>query len=152
MRNFQYLCGKFNQKTKNNMKPIRFLLFATLAAIMCCSLTSCEKSLTKCEITVVNTTQNYGLQIYWDGKPLYSENTRLFPGESYSEDVIEGLTNYWNINTPVDIKIEWYKMTGSQSFNKQADHHFTIIGRKFVYGKRYKITAREKDFSINLIQ
>ena len=134
------------------MKPIRILLIATLAAIMCCSFTSCERSLTKCEITVVNTTQNYGLQIYWDGKPLYSENTRLFPGESYSEDVIEGLTNYWNIDTPVDIKIEWYEMTSGQSFKKTAHHEMTVVDKRFQYNKRYKITVREKDFSINLIQ
>ena len=44
------------------MKPIRILLITTLAAIMCCSFTSCERSLTKCEITVVNKTQDRNTQ------------------------------------------------------------------------------------------
>ena len=135
------------------MKPIRILLIATLAAIMCCSLTSCEEQLITSELTFTNTTSKYCMQLYCDGQELFSDTYRLWPGKSQIHSNSSKTSgNYWNFTKyPVDIKIEWYEMTGNQTFKKTPSHSNTKQNCRFNLGTNYKVTIRDKDFTIQPI-
>lgn len=134
------------------MKLKNILLLSVIAFITCCTMTSCEKDRRMSTITFVNTTSSYGLQLYVDGEACYSDSWRLWPGEKYQWTPIENLTvDYWCIDYPVDIKVEWYKMTGEHSFNKKVSHEFTMKDVTFKYDCKYKITIREKNFTVQLV-
>lgn len=135
------------------MKLKNILLLSVIAAITCCVMTSCEKPRRTCEISFVNTTTNYGLQLYMNGAARYSETNRLWPGQSENYTAMENPNlTYWCVDSPVDIKIEWYKMTGNQTFNKTPDHEFTQKNYRFDYDHKYKVIVVDKTFTIQRVQ
>lgn len=127
------------------MKNKSILITIILAAMTCCLMTSCKKEKDYCEITIINTTSQYGLQIYWDGEPQYSEYARLDPGESLY--MIGGEIGY-NIKSPVDIKVEYYEKTVTGNYASKPHHSYTEEGYQFRSTNNYKITVRDNGLSI----
>lgn len=131
------------------MKLKNILLLSVIAAITCCVMTSCEKN-EWCNITEVNTTTNWGAKIYFDGKA-GNYGFLIEPGESGINGFQENYDKP-DLNNPIDVKVEWYKNTNREKADGKIDHEFVITDYKFDYGKNYKITIREKNFSIQQIQ
>lgn len=127
------------------MKNKSIIMTFILAAITCCLMTSCKKEKETCDITIVNTTSDYGLQIYWDGRPEYYEDARLDPGTS---TFILGGSYGYEIKLPVDIKIEYYEKTVTGNYASKPHHSYSKEAYQFKSTNDYKITVRNNDFTI----
>lgn len=131
------------------MKLKKNLLLTVVTIIACCTMTSCKKD-GWCNIITTNTTTNWGCKIYFDGKIAHTD--MIFePGDSYMESFYENHTRP-DLNNTIDIKVEWYKNTNREKESGKVDHDYVITDYKFDYGKDYKITIREKNFSIQQTQ
>ena len=95
-------------------------------------------------VEIVNTTSKYCVAIYFDGVSAIGDNYKLWAGDRKTLE-------RWDINEPVDVKVEWYEI-------KDATHYYTKVvttatkkGYKFSPAYRYKLTIRDTDCSISPI-
>lgn len=126
------------------MKNKSIIMTFILTAITCCLMTSCEKKAQWSDFTFVNSTANYGLQIYWYDEPIFSDQVRLAPGSTYEHSAFKSQND---LDHAVAIKIAYYKKIDNTHCEDTPDHYYTKT-QWFEYGYDYEIIVKDQNFTI----